>query len=124
MVLSVSDADYARIVGYVKANEKINAIKHLRTAAFCGLREAKDAVEVLGYEMGVWDSPVYSPSATLQAQGFALESVKGSLSVKVGGVPMSIPVIIDGTDRLTIGDMVVSVDALRAVLDAVAAFRR
>lgn len=124
MVLSVSDADYARIVGYIKSNEKINAIKALRTASFCGLREAKDAVESLGYDLGVWNTPVYSPAATIQQQGFVLESVRGSLSIKVGGVPMSVPVVIDGSDRVTIGDMVVSVDAIRAVLDAVAAFRR
>ena len=124
MLLSISDADYARIVGYIKAGEKINAIKHLRTVSFCDLRAAKDAVEVLGYNMGVWNAPVYSPAATIQQQGFALESVRGSLSVKVGGVPMSVPVVIDGTDKVTIGDMVVTVDALRAILDAAASFRR
>jgi hypothetical protein len=122
MVLSVSDADYARIVGYIKSNEKINAIKALRTASFCGLREAKDAVEAMGYDLGVWNTPVYSPAATIQQQGFMLESVRANLSVKVGGVPMSVPVIIDGTDKVTIGDMVVSVDALRAILDAAASF--
>ena len=124
MLLSVSDSDYARIVAYIKADEKINAIKYLRTAACCGLREAKDAVEVLGYNMGVWNAPVYSPAATVVQPGFSLESVRGNLSVKVGGVPMSVPVIIDGSDKVTIGDMVVTVDALRAILDAAASFRR
>jgi len=124
MVLSVSESDYARITSFIKLGEKINAIKAVRAAAFCDLREAKDAVEFMGYEIGVWDSPVYNPAATLHPHGFVLESVKGSLSVKVAGVPMTVPVIIDGSDKVTIGDMVVTVDALRAVLDAVASFRR
>jgi len=33
------------IVGFVESNAKINAIKELRAATNCGLREAKDAVE-------------------------------------------------------------------------------
>ena len=124
MVLSVSESDYARIASFIKLGEKINAIKAVRAAAFCGLREAKDAVEFMGYEIGVWDSPIYNPTATLHPQGFMLESVKGSLSVKVAGVPMTVPVVIDGTDRVVIGDMTITTDALRAVLDAVASFRR
>lgn len=124
MVLSVSDSDYSKIVSLIKENQKIEAVKALRAAAFCGLREAKDAVEALGYDLGIWDNPVCSPTATIRKQGFLLESVRGSLSATIGRVGVSLTVIIDGSDRVTIGDMTISVDALRAVLDATASFRR
>ena len=42
------------VIEYMRAGQKINAIKELRGYAGCGLKEAKDAVE------SVWDD-YYSP---------------------------------------------------------------
>lgn len=41
----VSPTQYRQIVGFIKDEKKIMAIKHMRAASGCGLVEAKNAVE-------------------------------------------------------------------------------
>lgn len=48
---------YNVVQGFVKANEKIKAIKELRILTNCGLKDGKDAVE----SPSNFEQPIYSP---------------------------------------------------------------
>lgn len=120
MEISVDRATYNTVVNLVNGNQKIEAIKFLRQHTGVGLREAKDAVEHLGWMHGVWPRPD-SMTATLQMRGFMLKSVMGSLTTVQG---TTVEFIFSSSDRVNLGGMEFNADDLRALLDAMEAFRR
>lgn len=123
MVISVSTVDYNNIVSCIKRELKIEAIKAVKGATGCGLKEAKEGVESLTYDLGIGDRPYHYGDNVIQPRGFILKTVQGEIAAKVNGVITSYPVVIDRSDTVTIGGVEYSADALRAVLDAVASFR-
>jgi hypothetical protein len=123
MVISVSTVDYNNIVYLVKSSLKIDAVRALRTATNCSLKEAKEGVESLTYDLGIGDRPYHYGENIIRPQGFLLKTVQGEIVGKVGGEIIAYPVIIDRSNAVTIGGVEYSADALRAVLEAVAAFR-
>ena len=120
MEISVDRATYNTVVNLVNGNQKIEAIKFLRQHTGVGLREAKDAVEHLGWMHGVWPRPD-STTATLQMRGFVLKSVAGSLTTVQG---TTVEFLFSSSDRVNLGGMEFNADDLRALLDAMEAFRR
>lgn len=120
MVISVDKATFNTIYALVNGNQKIEAIKFLRQSTGVGLREAKDAVEYIGWMHGLWPRPD-STTATLEMRGFMLKSVTGSLTT-VGGT--TVEFIFSSSDRVRLGEWEFEADDLRALLDAMGAFRR
>lgn len=121
MVISVDKATYNKVSTLINGGQRIEAIKFLRQATGVGLREAKDAVEYLGWMNGTWPQRPDSVTATLEVQGFSIRSVTGSLSEQSG---MTVEVSFSSSDRVTIGSYEFLADDLRALLDAMEAFRR
>jgi hypothetical protein len=124
MVISVSKVDYNSIVCYLRRDQKIEAIKCLRGATGCGLKEAKDAVETLSYDLGIGDRPMHYNASSILSQGFILRTVQGEISATIGeGMTTTLPVVIDQADHISIGEYRFSVDDLRDALNAAASFR-
>ena len=120
MVISVDKATLNTISTLVNGGQKIEAIKLLRQHAGVGLREAKDAVEHLGWMNGVLPRPD-SMTVTLQMGGFMLKSVAGTLETTHG---TSVEFIFSSSSRVNLGGWEFEADDLRALLGAMEAFRR
>lgn len=121
MVISVDKATHNTVSTLINGGQRIEAIKFLRQVTGVGLREAKDAVEYLGWMNGSWPHRPDSVTATLEVQGFSLRSVTGVLSEQKGA---TVEVSFSSSDRVTIGSYEFLADDLRALLDAMEAFRR
>lgn len=60
MIIRIKRATYLQVLKHLEGSnpKKISAIKAVRSDAKCGLREAKEAVELLAYEAGYTTAPV------------------------------------------------------------------
>jgi len=60
VLIRIKRSTYLKVLEALEATKKIAAIKAVRTESGCGLREAKDAVELLMYKKGFSSIPVFS----------------------------------------------------------------
>lgn len=112
--IDIDPEAYYELMEYMTTNRKIDAIKYLRSIADLGLKEAKEAVELLGHIALGWDKNWVSP----QDQVFqilsncVLHTTTGSTTVMTlaGGT-----VVFDTAERrivickgVTLGDLAVA----------------
>lgn len=120
MIIPVDKATHNTLLGLMSGGQRIEAIKFLRQSTGVGLREAKDAVEHLGWLHGAWPRPD-SMTATVEVRGFMLKSVSGSMTTVQG---TTVEFSFSSSERVTLGEWELNADDLRALLDAMEAFRR
>jgi hypothetical protein len=125
----MSDYDYNRVVAHMREGNKIEAIKVVRGAAYCGLREAKDAVEWLGYELNMngYDCPS-STTAKLERKGFFISKVQGSISIQTHEGKSSATVEFDSSEVVSFSgyfsqSFKISIQDLKKLVEAVESFR-